>query len=92
VRVAILDDIHRAYEATAGVRRLRERAEVRIFTSAFGEPAALPLGAVHVVAEEIRRGVHKGRFLRAGRGVDKGQFRMGLGEILDRDAFIAGER
>jgi phosphoglycerate dehydrogenase-like enzyme len=41
VRVAILDDIHRAYEGTAGVRRLRERAEVRIFTSAFGEPAAL---------------------------------------------------
>jgi hypothetical protein len=28
MRVAILDDIHHAYEATAGVRRLRERAEV----------------------------------------------------------------
>jgi phosphoglycerate dehydrogenase-like enzyme len=41
VRVAILDDIHNAYEGTAGVRRLRERAEVKIFTSAFGEPAAL---------------------------------------------------
>src|SRR5262252_10106588 len=41
MRVAILDDIHRAYEATAGVRRLRERAEVQIFESAFGEPAAL---------------------------------------------------
>jgi phosphoglycerate dehydrogenase-like enzyme len=41
MRVAILDDIHHAYEATTGVRRLRERAEVRIFTSAFGSPAAL---------------------------------------------------
>ncbi|MBC8119741.1 MAG: D-2-hydroxyacid dehydrogenase family protein [Burkholderiaceae bacterium] len=41
MRVAILDDIHRAYEATDGVRRLREHAEVRIFTEPFGEPAAL---------------------------------------------------
>ena len=41
MRVAILDDIHNAYEGTAGVRRLRERADVRIFTSAFGDPAAL---------------------------------------------------
>jgi phosphoglycerate dehydrogenase-like enzyme len=41
MRVAILDDVHRAYEGTEGVRRLRERAEVRIFTAAFGEPAAL---------------------------------------------------
>jgi len=41
MRVAILDDIHRAYEGTAGVRRLRERAEVRIFTGPFGEAAAL---------------------------------------------------
>jgi len=41
MRVAILDDIHEAYERTAGVRRLRERAEVRIFTGPFGEPAAL---------------------------------------------------
>jgi phosphoglycerate dehydrogenase-like enzyme len=41
MRVAILDDIHRAYETTSGVRRLRERAEVRIFTEAFGDPSAL---------------------------------------------------
>jgi hypothetical protein len=41
MRVAILDDIHRAYEGTAGVRRLRDRAEVKIFTESFGPPAAL---------------------------------------------------
>ena len=41
MRVAILDDIHHAYEGTNGVRRLRERADVRIFTGAFGEPGAL---------------------------------------------------
>lgn len=41
MRVAILDDIHRAYERTSGVARLRERAEVRIFTRPFGPPQAL---------------------------------------------------
>jgi phosphoglycerate dehydrogenase-like enzyme len=41
VKVAILDDIHRAYEGTSGVHRLRERAEVRIFTAPFGDPTAL---------------------------------------------------
>ena len=41
MRVAILDDIHHAYEGTAGVRRIRERAEVRIFTAAFGAPTEL---------------------------------------------------
>lgn len=41
MHVAILDDIHGAYEGTDGVRRLRERAEVKIFTGPFGEPAAL---------------------------------------------------
>ena len=41
MRVAVLDDIHRAYEGTEGIRRLRERAEVRIFTGPFGDPAAL---------------------------------------------------
>jgi len=34
MRVAILDDVHDAYGATAGVRRLRERAEVTIFRKA----------------------------------------------------------
>jgi phosphoglycerate dehydrogenase-like enzyme len=41
MRVAILDDIHHAYDATNGVRRLRERAAVRIFAAPFGDPAAL---------------------------------------------------
>jgi phosphoglycerate dehydrogenase-like enzyme len=41
MRVAILDDIHQAYEGTAGVARLRARAEVRIFTGPFGGPSAL---------------------------------------------------
>ncbi len=41
MRVAILDDIHDAYDKTAGVRRLRERVEVRIFTAPFGAPSAL---------------------------------------------------
>jgi phosphoglycerate dehydrogenase-like enzyme len=41
MRVAILDDIHRAYEHTAGLRRLRERADVRIFSAPFGDPRVL---------------------------------------------------
>jgi phosphoglycerate dehydrogenase-like enzyme len=41
VRVAVLDDIHDAYRSTAGIRRLRERAEVHIFTGPFGDPARL---------------------------------------------------
>src|SRR5262245_8349504 len=41
MRVAILDDVHDAYDETDGVRRLRERAEVQIFTGPFGEPSAL---------------------------------------------------
>jgi phosphoglycerate dehydrogenase-like enzyme len=41
MRVAILDDIHDAWRGTEGVKRLRERAEVVIFTKAFGSPAAL---------------------------------------------------
>lgn len=41
MKVAILDDIHEAYAQTDGVRRLREHAEVRIFTGPFGEPSAL---------------------------------------------------
>ncbi len=41
MRVAILDDIHQAYEATAAVAQLRQRAEIKIFTGAFGDPAAL---------------------------------------------------
>ncbi len=41
MRVAILDDVHNAYEGTNGVRRLRQRCDVRIFTTPFGPPAAL---------------------------------------------------
>lgn len=41
MRVAILDDIHRAYEGTTGVRRLRARAEVQIFIHPIGDPSML---------------------------------------------------
>jgi phosphoglycerate dehydrogenase-like enzyme len=41
VRIAILDDIHRVWEDTDGVRRLRERADVQVFTSPFGDPVML---------------------------------------------------
>jgi phosphoglycerate dehydrogenase-like enzyme len=41
MRVAILDDIHDAWRSTAGVKHLRERAEVVIFTKPFGSPSTL---------------------------------------------------
>ena len=44
MRVAILDDIHDAYEQTAGVRRLRDRigfTNLKIFTGPFGHADAL---------------------------------------------------
>jgi phosphoglycerate dehydrogenase-like enzyme len=41
MRVAVLDDVHEAWDGSDGVRRLRERAEVRVFTVPFGDPAAL---------------------------------------------------
>lgn len=41
MKVAVLDDFDGAYETTAGMRRLRQHADVRIFTEPFGEPAAL---------------------------------------------------
>jgi phosphoglycerate dehydrogenase-like enzyme len=41
MRVAILDDVHHAYDNTPGVGRLRRRAEVRIFHEPFGSPSAL---------------------------------------------------
>jgi len=37
----VLDDIRQAFEPTAGLKRLRERAEVQIFTKPFGDPSAL---------------------------------------------------
>ncbi len=55
MRVAILDDIHRAYEGTAGVERLRGRAEVKIFADSFGEPRALAgFGALVANRERTR--------------------------------------
>lgn len=41
MRVAVLDDLHDAWDGNDGVRLLRERAEVRVFTVPFGDPAAL---------------------------------------------------
>jgi hypothetical protein len=61
MRVAILDDTHGAYEGTLGVRRLRDRAEVRIFTDPFGEPLALR-GFDAVVANRERTRFYKLRW------------------------------
>ena len=52
----------------------------------------LPLRAVHVEAEEVRRRIDIGGFLRARRGVDERQFRVRLGEVLDRNTFVARQR
>jgi phosphoglycerate dehydrogenase-like enzyme len=41
MRIAVLDDIHDAWAGTAGIRRLRERADVTIFTKPFGDAQAL---------------------------------------------------
>jgi phosphoglycerate dehydrogenase-like enzyme len=41
MRIAILDDIHEAWDATDGVRRLRQSADVDVFTSAIAGAAAL---------------------------------------------------
>jgi phosphoglycerate dehydrogenase-like enzyme len=41
MRVAILDDIHDAFDRTEAVAHLRRRAEVRIFQDAFGDPSAI---------------------------------------------------
>ncbi|MEQ1759960.1 MAG: D-2-hydroxyacid dehydrogenase family protein [Vicinamibacterales bacterium] len=41
MKVAVLDDTHQAWEATAGIARLRTRAEVRVFTTPFGTTDAL---------------------------------------------------
>ena len=47
MRVAILDDVHRAWEATEGVARLRARVEaVRVFTEPFAGPEEI--GRAHV--------------------------------------------
>jgi len=41
MRIAILDDIHQAWDSTDGVRQLRERAEVDIFTAPTSGPEQL---------------------------------------------------
>lgn len=41
MRVAVLNDIHHAYEASAGVARLRQRAGVDVFTAAETDLAAI---------------------------------------------------
>src|SRR5450631_985693 len=41
MRVAFLDDFHSAYSQTVGVARLRERAEVKIFTDRFDDVSKL---------------------------------------------------
>ena len=41
MRVAIIDDIHRAYDSQPAIARLRERAEVHIFPEPFGSPENL---------------------------------------------------
>ena len=41
MRVAILDDFQQAWDRTDGVRRMRERVDVTIFTKPFGDAAAL---------------------------------------------------
>jgi phosphoglycerate dehydrogenase-like enzyme len=53
MRVAILDDIHDAYEHTEGVRRLRQSAEVSVFRAPFGSPEGLK-GFDAVVANRER--------------------------------------
>jgi phosphoglycerate dehydrogenase-like enzyme len=40
-RLGILDDVHDAWASTEGAARLRERADVTIFTKPFGGPEAL---------------------------------------------------
>lgn len=59
MRIAVLDDIHEAYEGTRGIRRMRDRAEVTIFTGPFGEASVLR-GFDAVVANRERT-----RFTRA---------------------------
>ncbi len=41
MRVAILDDIHRAYDKTEAIRELRKRAEVVVFDGPFSDPRRL---------------------------------------------------
>lgn len=58
LRVAILDDIHEAWEHTDGVRRLSRRADVAIFTEPFGDAAALR-GYEALIANRERTRFHR---------------------------------
>ena len=41
MRVAVLDDIHQVWDTAPAIDRLRERAEVHVFTGPFGDASAL---------------------------------------------------
>ena len=73
---------------------LADRRDLAIALGLIGvvAEADLPLRAVHVEAEEVRRGIDVGRLLRARGGVDEGQLGVGLGEVLHRDALVARQR
>ena len=58
------------------------------FIGKFAEPN-LPLRAIHVVAEEVRRRIDISRLLRSGGRVDESQLGVGLCKILHRDALVA---
>ena len=51
-----------------------------------------PLRAVGGEAVEIRGRIAQRRILRGRRAVDESDVRLGLGVVLDREAFVAGER
>ena len=55
MRVAILDDVHCAYEGTTGVKRLRDRAEVHILPVllAIRRALASPYQMAFLAADEV---------------------------------------
>ena len=59
MRVAILDDIHRAWADTEGVQRMRERVDVEIFTEPFGDPSVLGGYEVLIANRERTRFDHE---------------------------------
>jgi len=59
MRIAILDDIHRAWDATDGVRKLREQAAVEIFTDPTAGPEQLD-GFDAVIANRERTRFDRG--------------------------------
>jgi hypothetical protein len=60
MRVAILDDLHRAYEGTTGVSRLRDRAEVQIsLVTAIDVFHSVTHGVVEQHCDFAGRGSHR---------------------------------